>query len=212
MTSSLLLLALAISLDNLNVGLTYGLRKVEIPVKSILVIALCSGMALLVAMVFGEVIESILPEKVASEIGGFILIVLGAWILYQFFKQQASDLSSVEQTQKPIVFRFEIRSIGLVISIMKKPLNADIDQSGTISGIEAVLLGVALSLDAFGAGLGAAMLDYPPIALAVITFCMSFLFVVIGMKIGHHFANSKWLERISFLPGFVLILLGIWRI
>ena len=35
-TFSLLILAFAVSLDSFSVGLTYGLRKVKIPLKSIL--------------------------------------------------------------------------------------------------------------------------------------------------------------------------------
>ena len=43
-------------------------------------------------------------------------------------------------------------------------MSADIDKSGVINGIEAVLLGFALSIDAFGAGIGAAILGFSPIS------------------------------------------------
>ena len=59
---------------------------------------------------------------------------------------------------KKLLFNWEIRSLGVVIHILKKPTRADFDRSGIITGLEALFLGVALSLDAFGAGIGAAML------------------------------------------------------
>lgn len=40
---SLLLLAFALSLDGFGVGITYGLRKMKIPLLSVLIISLCSG-------------------------------------------------------------------------------------------------------------------------------------------------------------------------
>ncbi|MDI5788515.1 hypothetical protein PO124_09275 [Bacillus licheniformis] len=54
-----------------------------------------------------------------------------------------------------------MKSLGIVIHILRKPTSADIDKSGIITGIEAFLLGFALSIDAFGAGIGAAALGFP---------------------------------------------------
>ena len=39
-----ILLALAVSLDSFSVGFTYGLRKMRIPFKSIMIIACCSAL------------------------------------------------------------------------------------------------------------------------------------------------------------------------
>ena len=51
---SLVLLALAVSLDSFSVGFTYGLRKMRIPFKSILIIACCSAVTLMIAMLIGH--------------------------------------------------------------------------------------------------------------------------------------------------------------
>ena len=48
--ASILLLALAVSLDSCGVGMTYGMRKVSIPVRSILIIAGCSALSLAFGM------------------------------------------------------------------------------------------------------------------------------------------------------------------
>ena len=50
-----------------------------------------------------------------------------------------------------MIFNFEIKSLGVVINILQKPTEVDFDNSGTINGVEALVLGIALSLDAFGA-------------------------------------------------------------
>ncbi|WP_080844470.1 sporulation membrane protein YtaF [Cytobacillus gottheilii] len=208
---TLLLLAFAVSLDSFSVGLTYGLRKMKIPIKSILIIACCSAVTLFVAMGIGHIIVEFLSPHAAEQIGGIILIALGCWVLYQFFRPEKEKDKDLLPHEKTIV-NFEIKSLGLVIHILKKPMSADFDKSGTIVGIEAILLGLALSLDAFGAGIGAALLGYSPYLLACAVAVMSSLFVLLGLKIGAVFSNSLFIQRFSFLPGLLLIIIGVWKI
>ncbi|MBY0099037.1 sporulation membrane protein YtaF [Mesobacillus maritimus] len=206
---SLLLLAFAVSLDSFSVGFTYGLRNVKIPLKSIITIAICSAGVLIVAMTIGEALGEVLPEEIAGKLGGFILILLGAWILYQFFRPE--QIESPDDDEKTLI-NLEIQSLGIVINILKKPMSADFDRSGTITGIEALMLGMALSLDAFGAGIGAAMLGFSPFALAVAAAVMSSTFVFAGMRAGIFLSGYSWVQKISFLPGLLLIIVGIFKL
>nr|WP_263325467.1 sporulation membrane protein YtaF [Neobacillus sp. Marseille-Q6967] len=208
---SLLLLAFALSLDSFSVGFTYGLRKMIMPVKSILIIATCSAMSLLMAVSIGHGLEKILSPKITSSLGGVILIGLGAWVLYQFFRPEKEKDKALLEHEK-IIVNFEIRSLGLAINILKKPMSADFDRSGTITGIEAFMLGFALSIDAFGAGIGAAMLGFPSFYLAICVAIMSSLFVLLGIKCGILFHKFNWAQKLSFLPGILLIIIGIWKI
>ncbi|EKN65065.1 integral inner membrane protein [Neobacillus bataviensis LMG 21833] len=206
---SLLVLAFALSLDSFSVGFTYGLRKMVMPIKSILIIATCSAVSLMIAVSIGHGLERVLSPAVTASLGGFILIALGAWVLYQFFRPEKEK--EILKHEKTIV-NFEIRSLGIAINILKKPMSADFDQSGTITGIEALMLGFALSLDSFGAGIGAAMLGYSPFYLAITVAIMSSLFVLFGIKSGTFFHKFEWIQKFTFLPGILLIIIGIWKI
>ncbi|MED1469327.1 MULTISPECIES: sporulation membrane protein YtaF [Bacillus] len=206
---SLLLLALALSLDSFSVGFTYGLRKMVMPVKSVLIIASCAGLSLLLAVSIGHGLAKILSPSITAGLGGFILIALGAGVIYQYFRPEKEK--EVQKQEKTIV-NFEIRSLGLAINILKKPMSADFDQSGTITGIEALALGFALSLDSFGAGIGAAMLGFSPYYLAIAVAIMSPSFVLFGIKIGTFFHKYEWIQKFTFLPGVMLILIGIWKL
>ncbi|MEL3972624.1 sporulation membrane protein YtaF [Rossellomorea oryzaecorticis] len=208
-TFSLLLLAFAVSLDSFSTGLTYGLRKVKIPLKSISIISICSASSLLAAMMVGGAIQSLITPVWAGRIGGLILVAIGAAVLYQFFRPEKG--TEQQPSEEKTLINFEIKSIGLVIQILRRPLTADFDRSGTITGIEAFMLGIALSLDAFGAGIGAALLDFSPLLLAVAILCMSFIFLSSGLRMGQFFSHLKWVQRVSFLPGVLLILIGILR-
>ena len=91
-TISLLLLAFAVSLDSFSVGFTYGLRNMKIPIKSIAVIATCSAVVLMAAMMIGHLIESFFSPDMAGKLGGAVLIIIGGWILYQFFREDKTEL------------------------------------------------------------------------------------------------------------------------
>jgi putative sporulation protein YtaF len=208
---SLLLLAFALSLDSFSVGFTYGLRKMAMPFKSVLIIACCTAVSLLIAVTIGHGLSRFLSPQITSGLGGVILMGLGAGVLYQFFKPEKEKEKDLDKGEKTIV-KIEIRSLGLVINILRKPMSADFDQSGTITGIEALMLGFALSLDSFGAGIGAAMLGYSPIYLALAVSIMSPLFVLLGIKSGTLLYRFDWVQKLTFLPGILLIIIGVWKL
>ena len=91
-------------------------------------------------------------------------------------------------------------------------MTADLDRSGTINGFEAILLGTALSLDALGAGISASMLNFSPLLLAVVVGIMCACFVTSGLIFGKLVGKTKWSKSLSFLPGVLLILIGLWKI
>ncbi|MGD6967594.1 sporulation membrane protein YtaF [Rossellomorea vietnamensis] len=206
-TLLLFMLAFAVSLDSFSTGLTYGLRKMGMPLRSIVIISVCSAGSLLAAMSIGSSAENFLSEGAADRIGGLILIAIGAFVLLQFFTSRKDSVVDEEK----ILFNFEIESIGLVINILKRPMAADFDRSGTITGVEAIMLGLALSLDAFGAGIGAALLGYSPLLLAFSVMMMSIVFLSAGLRIGKSCAHMGWVKKVSFLPGVLLILIGVLR-
>ncbi|EFU39129.1 sporulation protein YtaF [Paenibacillus vortex V453] len=237
------LLAMALSLDGFGAGVTYGLRKTRIPLLSVLIISLCSGLVLGVSMQAGALLQRFLSPSVASVIGAAILILLGLWSLYQQVRRRseseaqpvsASGISESlteaqaalnqrksidggagtaepEELQKA-VFSLEIPKIGVVIQILRSPTKADLDDSGSISPWEAMWLGIALSLDAFGAGLGAAMLGFSPLGTAAVVALFSGIFLVMGMRIGLRFASKGGMRFISYLPAFLLIVMGIMKL
>lgn len=204
----MLLLVTAISLDSFTVGTTYGLRKMKMPFKSLKIVFICAVLMITSAMYFGQVLTSYIPQEWAGKIGGIILVVIGLWVLYQFFKPSRED----NRQNEKMLFKLELESAGLVIQILRKPMKADIDRSGEITGVEAILLGLALSLDAFGVGIGAALIGSSSVLLAVLAAIMSAGFLYLGMKCGRYFSNSQWFQKLSFLPGIILIIIGIFKI
>lgn len=100
---SLLLLAFAVSMDSFNVGFTYGMRRVSISVQAILIIALCSSISLYFAEMIGSLFGGFLTPEVSQTIGGSILILLGVWALYQFFRTLQENGKSDRKVYKRIM-------------------------------------------------------------------------------------------------------------
>ncbi|WP_322786781.1 sporulation membrane protein YtaF [Lysinibacillus odysseyi] len=203
-----MLLGFAVSLDSFTVGLTYGMRKVTIPFKSFIIISSCTFLVLLLAMGLGSFIELFISYEAGERIGGIILIGIGIWVLYQFITSQRS---AHEPASDYKIIEFEIKPFAIMIKILKKPMEADFDKSGKISGIEALFLGLALSLDSFGAGIGAALIDLPPILFSIVVTISSAIFVIAGIHIGKIFRSVTWMKNLPLLPGIALILIGLFK-
>lgn len=220
--ASLLLLAFAVSVDGFGVGVTYGLRRIRIPFLSVIIIACCSGFIIWLSMQVGTLIAAYMPETVAKDVGACVLIGIGIWALVQLKRGKEEDgagekkppvITKVEDRTHPVlVMIVELKRLGLVIQILKTPQAADVDRSGVISASEAVMLGVALSLDAFGAGLGAAMLGLPPLLTALTIAAASAFFLLGGLGFGFKFSNWKGMQALSLLPGIMLIVMGIMKL
>lgn len=235
---SLAILALAVSLDGFGVGVMYGLRKIRIPLVSIAIISGCSGLVIFTSMQIGAFAAKFLSPAVAKSTGAVILIGIGLWAIVQMWRQRPDNGSADVSDTGPggtvpgqsaaasdvrtglsaptggirTVLRIEMKRLGLVIEILRTPSLADVDRSGYISSSEAVLLGAALSLDAFGAGIGAAFIGYAPLVTAAVIAVSSGLFIATGLRVGLTYADTRWLQRLAVLPGCILIAMGIMKL
>ncbi|WP_096273973.1 sporulation membrane protein YtaF [Paucisalibacillus globulus] len=202
--TGLFFLVIAVSLDGFGVGVSYGMRKILVPKSALAVIMVCSGIVVLVSMMVGTMMHAFLSVSFAKVIGGSILIFIGIFSLINTIRSQIKRTDEKEHPSSP-----NFQSLRTVITT---PDKADLDRSGTISIGEAILLGTALALDAFGAGIGAAILGYSPIYTPLLIAVMSGAFVHYGIKVGIVLSRNKRLERMNFLPPVLLIALGVFNL
>ncbi|WP_404454532.1 sporulation membrane protein YtaF [Virgibacillus necropolis] len=204
----LFLLVIAVSLDGFGVGVTYGIRKIRVPFFPLLIIMLCSGIIVLISMTVGTYIATFIDPAIARGLGGAILVAIGLYCLLNVVRSKISDQTFMKNQNRLL----EASNTEKYRSVLTNPQHADLDQSGTISAKEALLLGTALALDAFGAGIGAAMLSYSPIVTALLIAMMSGLFVYCGIHAGVFLSKNKSMQKVTFLPPLLLIALGIFNI
>lgn len=238
---SLLLVSLAISMDSVSVGLTYGLRNMRMPLLSLIVVSGCSFVVVYGVMLVGSSLTSWLTPEIGKHIGAAVLIAMGLFTLWRLIspraaaearevssmtegeaaasqtKQDAPELtgqcSTVNSDEKPeepeSTVLSQFRVFGVMIQILRDPSKADADRSGHIMGWEAVMLGLALSLDAFGAGISLTFLGYTPLLVALCIAVMGTLLLTVGLSLGRRAGKRKWLSRLTWLPPILLIFIGL---
>ncbi|NGQ95977.1 sporulation membrane protein YtaF [Brevibacillus sp. SYP-B805] len=209
---ALFLVSIAISLDGFGVGMTYGLRKLRMPFHSLVVIGCCSFAVVYVVMTVGGSLTGWISPDAGKWLGSSILILIGIFTLWRLWKQPDSGegprASSVDGNQ-PIT---QIHLFGHIIQILKDPARADADKSGHIAGWEAVMLGFALSLDAFGAGLSLTLFGFSPLLVSGSVAITSALLLFGGSVVGSRLEKFRWVTRLSWLPPVLLICIGLARV
>lgn len=205
-----LLLGLAVSIDGFVAGIAYGLRNIRMPFASLSIVGVVASICTAAAMVMAYMVGKFIHTDIAIAIGAALLILLGLSSLFQQYltKDVASYEIDGEVTARKLTF-----SLGrLVISIMAKPETADVDKLGFISPLEAVFLGLAVGADAMVGTFAAALMGplplYTPIAIGIIHM----ICIAGGYYSSQRFVPEKLKKRFPYLPGTLLIILGLIRL
>ncbi|MCL0100739.1 sporulation membrane protein YtaF [Peptococcaceae bacterium] len=212
---SIIMFALSLNMDTLGVGIAYGIKKIRIPIKSLIVITLMSVIAISISMTTGDVINNVLPEIITSKLGSIALIIIGGLLLSKSYKsknkRQMLATSKQRKTFEKTNTKLKPKILETAFQLVHEPLKADVDKSGTISTKEAVLLGFALALDAFVAGFAVSLIGFDILNTVIIVGVGYILMMCLGLKIGNRIAVYKDSIRyiILILPGFILITIGI---
>lgn len=208
---AIVLFSLASNLDNLGFGIAYGLRGVKVPWLSNAVVAGVSGFATWLTMVAGGALATLLPGSIAHWLGAALMGAIGLWICLRAMLQPAHAGAPSPHREISQVLRVHIRSLGLIIQILREPGQADLNRSGSLDWKEAILLGLALALNVLAGGLGIGMVGFPPVATALAVTGGSFLSLLGGWHLGRRAAGGGTLgQRAELLAGLLLIALAIY--
>jgi len=206
-TVAAVLFAMALSMDALLTGAVYGLRHIRVPWPSLALIGATSTAAVALSIATGHVFSLLVAPELARKAGGVILIGLGIWVATQEWREEY-----LKNRENRPVLSVRIRSLGVVVQILYEPHRADLDRSGVICPAEALLLGLALAVDAFVGGFAVAMLGLHPVLTALAVGVCQPLCLCAGVLVGHRLPVSAWSARLALVPGFILIAFGLSRL
>ncbi|MTI79630.1 MAG: sporulation membrane protein YtaF [Firmicutes bacterium] len=206
--------ALALNMDALGTGVAYGVRNIKIPLSSVIIISLMSVLSISTSMALGHMLANVIPEELTHRLGGVILMGIGIWLLIQAWQETKDSDDNEQQTDdlEKTLMCIRIKALGLAIQVLREPSKADLDKSGVISPQEAVLLGAALAMDAFGAGFAVSMMGFDPILTAVVVGLGHVVLTYAGLMLGSGFAATSIGQKMAVLPGFILIALGLFKL
>lgn len=161
-----LALTFSSSIDNLGVGISYGIRNIRISHFSNLIISVICFLFSVAGIYFGLWLSKILPGIMPVVIGSFLLVVIGLRIVLLAIPRKVAST--------------EING-----------LTKNIGESGGIGFVESIFLGIGLSANALTNGLGAGLFGLNPIAICVAAAIGSFITVWGGVALGRKIAHVR---------------------
>ncbi|WP_042346497.1 manganese efflux pump [Bacillus massiliigorillae] len=183
---TIILVGLAANLDNLGIGLAYGIKKTKIPLLSNIVIAVISMIVTYIAVITGNTITHYISTTTANLLGSILLCIIGIWtILAPVFS-------------KPTPF--------------ENPEYIDWDQNQIISAKEAIYLGFTLSLNCLATGIAIGANNISPLWTVVSIGLFSLITIGIGSKFGYILAKTVFGKHSTTISGVFLILIGLYEI
>ncbi|MEC1180841.1 manganese efflux pump [Metasolibacillus meyeri] len=180
---TIILLGIAVNLDNLGISLAYGIKRIKIPFISNAAIALLSMLVTYVAITIGEALIDYISVYLANLLGSLLLCVIGAWTLLSKRFAKAGRIKSFDK-----------------------------DQNSILSLKEAILLGFVLSANCLATGIAIGANDITTIWMVISIGAFSFITVAIGSHFGILLAKSFIGRYSTAIAGWLLIVIGIFEI
>jgi len=174
---SSLLFAFSVNIDAFLVGLSYGVRRMHIPLFQNLLISLISFAGTFFSLFLGRQLLPLLPPLLADLAGSGILAGLGLFYIVKSIPARKNELDAQE----------------LHVAL---PLR------------ETLLLGVALSLNNIGIGIGASLSGTTLLPTALATFLLSALLLPAGNYLGGASRFCLSARRADLVSGIMLLVLG----
>lgn len=194
---SALLYSFSSNLDNLVVGIAYGIKKIKIGMIANLVIAVVTSIGTLLSMLIGAYITTFLPLYFANIIGATIIIILGAYFSIESILKLRNNNNSKELALKDVTDMIEYAE------------KSDLDNSGSISIKEAFFVAIGLTFNNMGTGLAASITGVSIELTVVSTFILSLFILLFGESLGNHVLGKLCGKYAALFSGLLLIILGI---
>lgn len=197
--------AFALSADGFAAGLALGLRGVKISTPAKTAVALLSAAFAALSVSAGSLLRALVPDGAESLLGACILLLLGTLSVIRSFLPEKPPKPS-----NPHIFH----ALGMTIQVIRNPEQGDLDHSGTIDLMEAAVLGISLSVDMLGAGIGLALgsagLAWKlPVAVGLMQAACLSLGAYVGRALHRHTVSKR---AAGCLSGMLLMALGAVRI
>ena len=197
---SILLFVIAASLDILVVSLAYGLKDIKINFSSTLVITSISALGTFISMILGKFLVDLIPVKLGDIIGGLVLLLLGFYSIYSYFKEKKILTSHNSENDSSPTF------------ILENPEVADKDKSGNIDFKESLALSLALALNNFGLGIGASISGLNIAFTTISTFIISLIFISLGFYLSKTIKSKNISKNSNLIAGIIIIILSLFII
>ncbi len=175
----ILFLSLILSADALFFGFAFGINKIHIPLRSVIIMTLSGLVIILASICLGDIMYALVPHS--KLIGSLLLIGTGIYI--------ASDSSNAKSIKK----------------FLSRPETTDTNHNGIIECKEAAAIGAVLSLDCSAVVIGT---SYLGILLPFFILIAQLIFLLAGIYTGKKIRPDINNRYISVISGLIIIIIG----
>ncbi|MFO0585680.1 MAG: manganese efflux pump [Anaeromyxobacter sp.] len=177
---SSILLALSSNVDNLGVGVAYGVRRRHVRLRHNLLVAGVTGAGTLAAVAFGEWVNDFMSEEAANLVGAAVLVALGVSTLAQALRGGAAAGTGSRHAA-----------------------------GGATGGREALALALSLTLNNLGAGIGGGISHLDLVLTTALTALTSVAALAGGEALGRRMTGSLPAPALGVAAGALLVALGV---
>jgi putative sporulation protein YtaF len=171
-------LAVSSSIDNLAVGVSYGVRGVRIPLAANLLVAAICFLFSEIGIRLGRTIADVLPGTLPDLIGAALLLVIGLRILLLAWPRRARHPAA------------EMPATGLR-GLVRHAEDLMAGIAPEVGVAEAFILAIALSANALTNALGAGLLGMPPFMIPLTAALGSFITIALGVELGQRLSHIR---------------------
>lgn len=192
---SAILFSLSANLDNIAIGISYGIKKIHIPYISTFFIAIFTTIFTVLSMILGKSLSMLLNENIINNVSSYVLILFGIfYIIEDLIKSIKTPSKKNTNNLKNIVDKRCYNPSYLLKNIKIKEITNII---------------FILSVNNIATGIAASATGIDIFVTTVFSFLFSFLFLAIGNNIGKK-VISKYIEKYSTLASsIILIIIGL---
>lgn len=198
---SILFISLANNVDNIGARIAYSIRGIKITVWINIWISVITFIISASAAFSGTLITGFMSKRWSSVISMLLLTGIGLWIIVEPYMKKGDVLKVSQQEER-----------ANIVAVMMNPVKADMDNSKHIDFKEATVLGIALSINNIGGGLGAGMIGLNSFWVGLFSAIISFLALWIGNYITEYFTRWNIGNKATVAAGIVLIAIGVEQI
>lgn len=201
-----LCIAITTGLDNLSIGIVYGLQRITISHKANFIIAAVSFLGSWGTAVLGAQLTNWLPAVSVVRCGAVALCLIGAWMLMQ--------VAITAHKKKQPLINVQLYKTKIYIGpaeILQQPERADLDGSRDLGSWEAAVLGIALSINALAGGFDAGAIQLAPLLTAACIATASLITIAVGFQIGRRYSSEAASRATTCLASIAMLLLGLYQ-
>lgn len=201
---ALVLFLLAVSLDSMTAGFSYGTQKVRIKAAAFLLLICVPAAFIAAANRLGSLLFLFLPAELLPCLSFLLLFLIGCSKLAEsLIRQLARKHPSLAGN-----WGCKIKQLNIIFTVYLSPEDANQEDLQVLSAKEALLLSLALSLDSVLVGMAftPGSISWPALFVAAMFFNL-FLFLA-GYLLGRLLCSVLHMD-LSWLSGLFLLLLAL---